>query len=212
MPTNEELAITVSQNLGGATVRCYDGLPGVHADVTAETITLHPFPSDGSWPFGNGWAAIRFAGRTVYTPRAGEPFPFASGPTPADHSWQVCKADFVTYDGPNPPTADDVRTAITLPTTPAEPCSEDEACWDCSTMGNLVCGPEPTVLSETATVTTVTTVTAEIGDPAVYLRELPTAPTELAFTGSSTAPLTAIAFALLVTGKALRRFAARSAR
>lgn len=30
---------------------------------------------------------------------------------------------------------------VPAPTAPAAECSEDMACWDCSTMGNRICGP-----------------------------------------------------------------------
>ena len=38
-------------------------------------------------------------------------------------------------------------TDTTVPVTIAEPeCWEDEPCWDCTTMGNLQCGPTTTVV------------------------------------------------------------------
>jgi hypothetical protein len=34
-----------------------------------------------------------------------------------------------------------VRTPIEQPVTVEHDCQKDEACWDCLTMGNLICGP-----------------------------------------------------------------------
>ncbi len=36
-----------------------------------------------------------------------------------------------------------LNTAPALPATPAPVCQEDMPCWDCTTMGNLICGPVP---------------------------------------------------------------------
>jgi len=40
----------------------------------------------------------------------------------------------------HPPVQIDVPVVIERPEPPA--CQEDEPCWDCTTMGNLICGPE----------------------------------------------------------------------
>lgn len=64
---------------------------------------------------------------------------------------------------------------LTTPPSPP-PCTEDMDCWDCSTMGNMICGP--------------------VSDPASFM--LPT-------TGSSSLFLLTIAVAFVAIGKTLRR-------
>ena len=70
---------------------------------------------------------------------------------------------------------------------PPVPCQEDEACWDCSTMGNLICGP--------GAVGSLTT--AEVH--------------ALPITGTTSAPMVGTASALLIVGVLLARVARRLA-
>ena len=38
--------------------------------------------------------------------------------------------------------------APVVPAPVLDPCEEDEPCWDCATMGNLICGSPPVVVVE----------------------------------------------------------------
>lgn len=60
--------------------------------------------------------------------------------------------------------------APTTTTVSAVPCQEDEPCWDCSTMGNQICGPTVEVVTPTVPTATlppvVTSVPANVTLPA----------------------------------------------
>lgn len=62
-------------------------------------------------------------------------------------------------------------------------CQEDQPCWDCTTMGNLICGPVPNA-------------TTSAGTASVAVRTLPS-------TGTTSAPIVGGATLALVTGVAL---------
>jgi len=68
---------------------------------------------------------------------------------------------------PQPGHEGDTRGACPAPTVP---CQEDEPCWDCSTMGNLICGPP------------------DIGTPVTIVQPAPPAPSAPAPTPVAASP------------------------
>jgi LPXTG-motif cell wall-anchored protein len=125
----------------------------------------------------------------------------------------------------------DDETTTTEPTVavgePPIPCQEDEACWDCSTMGNLVCGPTATrVSTETPAVNLGRCIdgTSEFGfilctgdEIAVPVAPHPTMnppdddmlKSSLPETGSTSTPVVSIALVLTILGASLLRLARR---
>ena len=47
-----------------------------------------------------------------------------------------------THQETPPTTVAEPTTTVPTTTAPAPECQEDDPCWDCETMGNMVCGPE----------------------------------------------------------------------
>jgi hypothetical protein len=69
----------------------------------------------------------------------------APTPTPTTTTPDTTPAPTTTTPAPEPaPVAPELPAPTTTPAPPpavTDPCMEDEPCWDCSTMGNGVCGP-----------------------------------------------------------------------
>ena len=92
-----------------------------------------------------------------------------------------------------PATTSTPATTTTQPaastSTAAPACQEDEPCWDCTTMGNQICGP------------TTTTIVSDIVDPVVVSTTVGVpANTTLPNTGTGTDLLAGGALAVLAAG------------
>jgi hypothetical protein len=63
---------------------------------------------------------------------------------------------------------------VPITTTTTEPCEEDDypVCWDCETMGNLICGPTTTELSYPANEDEIIVWTEDAHDACVPLDNL----------------------------------------
>jgi hypothetical protein len=154
-------------------------------------------------------AAVTCAGVTVQGDLAPKVSPWSGNPLnalfPVDVSGTLSNVHRVgTKDCTGPPAQD-------APPRPSLPCQEDDDCWDCETMGNMICGA-PALLAAADTGGTIAPPALVPLPEVTTTSSTPMAPVaaaasrSLAVTGAHTGILVTIAAALLVVGAALLTF------